>query len=359
MTLLSKPPMPSIRTPASPRMRPAPSGLFASASHPRSPTVLVVQPDRTARTVALLALQRTGYRGVGVARGDEGLFMLLERHFDAILIAADASGIGCADFLSRVRAIPTLRNTPALVLVHPGAAEGATPEADAVLSLPLGSAVLDRTLKATLARRLANRDREAGPGDTLSVGPALGRGLPPLGSAALVIRAWPGAGNEPDPTPSSALPERRVATQLGLQVECIYRHGGHVERLVEGLVFAVFEGPAGVFDAGNCATAILALSSGVTDSSPQRQRVALGLSCCAPRDGNVSTPAEREAVLADAFSEALANCESARPLQIIAPRTLERVLGAHAGVRYVSTPTDTRVSGSRNRVGRSRINHAA
>lgn len=318
--------------------------------------MLVVQPDRTARTVALLALQRTGYRGVGVARGDEALFMLLERPIDAILIAAETSGIGCADFIGRVRAIPALESTPVLALVHPGAAGGAIPEADTFLTLPLGAALLDRTLKSALARRRGNREREVGGSDGLSGGAALSRGLPPLGSAALVIRAWSGAASRAEPV----LPERRVATQLGLQVECIYRHGGHVERLMEGLVFAVFEGPAGVFDAGNCATAILALSGGANDSTSQGQRVALGLACCAPREAEVGAPADREAVLAEAFAEASAHSESARPLQIIAPHTLEGVLGAHACVRYVSTPTDVRgVTGTRNRAGRSRINHAA
>lgn len=300
----------------------------------RAPTVLVVQPDRTIRTVALSALQASGYRGVGVARGDEALFMLLERRFDAILLGAALPGIEARDFCSRLRSIQSHTNTPVIYLLHPNeqqqmdglfAAGG-----DDFLTLPLSPALLKTRLAGRLSRGAAQKRASVDPGEFSRSSTA--DELSP-GAGVMVLRSWA------PPTPGldaagPALGSRGGASQLGLQVECIYRHGGRVERLADGVVYALFDGPTGIFDAGQCSKAILSIGAGLGGTLHERPRVALGIVACRGTLAIEEAGAGREAMLENAFAAALEHCKTARAMQVMVSPELHAALGGLAHVRY-------------------------
>jgi len=317
------------------------SGLLGVASPPRAPTVLVVQPDRTIRTVAIAALQASGYRGVGVARGDEALFMLLERRFDAVLLGAELPGIAARELCVRLRAIESHVTTPVLYLLHPNeqvqmegffAAGG-----DDFLTLPLSPQLLKTRLAGRLHRGAAQKRRTGEDGEPLKV-PASGEPSP--GAAVMVVRSWMQPHASGLHVPSSGLGARGVATQLGLQVECIYRHGGKVERLSEGVVYALFDGPTGIFDAGQCSNAILAIGAGPGSNSEEPPRVALGIVGCGAGAGGGDSATGRASLLEGAFAAALEHCKTARAMQVMVSPELHGALGGLAHVRYARSSAE-------------------
>lgn len=320
--------------PAIPRRPSAVCAPLAMVQTPRAPTVLVVQPDRTIRTVAISALNSNGYRGVGVARGDEALFMLLERRFDAVLLSAELPGIGARELCLRLRAIDSHANTPVLYLLHPSeqvqmegffAAGG-----DDFLTLPLSAQLLKTRLSGRLHRgaahqRVAGEYGDAPKAEALdSLGP---------GAGVMVVRSWVQHAAGLDAT-ASVLGARNVATQLGLQVECIYRHGGRVERLSDGVVYALFEGPTGIFDAGQCSNAILKIGAGMINNQEGRPRVALGIVGCGAAAASGDSGAGRESLLNAAFAAALQHCMTAGAMQVMVASELHSTLGGLTHLRY-------------------------
>ena len=332
MTINRPHPSPVVTSATLPRSLQAPSRLGANQPS-RAPNVLVVQPDRTIRTVAISALQTGGYRGIGVARGDEALFMLLERHFDAVLLGVQLPGIAARELCLRLRAMDSHATTPVLYLLHPNeqpqmeglfAAGG-----DDFLTLPLSAELLRTRLAGRLQRGAAQKRISHEQGELAWTA---GREEPGVGAGVMVVRSWVPRALGMDSS-VSGLGSRSVASQLGLQVECIYRHGGRVERLTDGMVFALFDGPTGIFDAGQCSESILALGAGLSSNPEERPGVALGIVGFSASPGE-GADGSRESLLDAAFAAALDHCRSARAMQVVVPPELQNILGGLAHVRY-------------------------
>lgn len=261
--------------------------------------------------------------------------MLLERRFDAVLLGAELAGIGARELCLRLRAVDSHADTPVLYLLHPSeqvqmdgffAAGG-----DDFLTLPLSPQLLKTRLSGRLHRGAVNK-RLAGEHEESSKAAALD--VPGPGAGVMVVRSWVQHASGPDAS-APALGARSVATQLGLQVECIYRHGGRVERLADGVVYALFDGPTGIFDAGQCSNAILTIGAGMTSNQEERPRVALGIVGCGSNEASgCDSGAGRAALLDAAFAAALEHCMTARAMQVMVPPELHSALGELSHVRY-------------------------
>ena len=213
-------------------------------------TVLVVDPDRTARTVIVNLLRPEGYRVLEAERADKALFLALEKSIDAFLLAQQPAGLDAADFCSRIRAMARYRHVPILSILMPfdekAVVEAFAAGADDFLTRPVNGQNLRTRLAGRLQRAQATPSlADARPGLASYLVPRV-RQLHDLGArdpdapseaheaCVLAVRlTLPGA-----PTEAAF---RTLARYLGIQVECVYRHGGYVARLEGDGLRAVFE----------------------------------------------------------------------------------------------------------------------
>lgn len=322
---------------------------FAAETSPGSGqgrTVLVVDADRTARTVIANLLRPEGYRVLEAERADKALFLALEKSVDAFLIAQTLPGLAAADFCGRIRALARYRRVPIISILMPfdeaAVSAAFAAGADDFLTRPVNAEALRTRLAGRLQRAeaappaksertglatfLTPRLRHLEQGDSTSTGES-----PKAGEVCvLAVRlSFPGASGE------SAL--RLVARSLGVEVDSVYRHGGYVARLEADGLRAVFESP----DRLECALACLQelqrrlLASRSAGAGGDLQWQA---SLC---EGRLFSPGATDgpSPSGDPLEAAAALCDQADRMEILLPQALHARLGsAAAGLATRAAP---------------------
>jgi DNA-binding response OmpR family regulator len=309
-------------------------------------TVLVVDPDRTARTVIVNLLRPEGYRVLEAERADKALFLALEKSVDAFLLAQTPSGLAAADFCRRIRALARYRQAPIISILMPfdeaAVSAAFAAGADDFLTRPVNA----QTLRTRLAGRLQRaQDTPAAKSELTGLASFLTPRLryPDEGGSrgagqsqdtgevcVLAVRlSLPGASGE------SAL--RLVARSLGAQVDSVYRHGGYIARLEADGLRAVFESP----DRLECAVAclqelrrrLLASRSAGSEGDLQWQ--------ASLSEGPLCSPAATDdrAAPGDPLDAAAKLCDQAHSMEILIPQALHARLGpAAAGLVTRAVP---------------------
>lgn len=306
-------------------------------------TVLVVDPDRTARTVIVNLLRPEGYRVLEAERADKALFLALEKSIDAFLLAQYPAGLAAADFCSRIRAMARYRHVPILSILMPfdekAAGEAFAAGADDFLTRPVNGQNLRTRLAGRLQRAQATPPMaDVRPGLASYLVPRVrqlhdtGAAEPDAQSAAreacvLAVRlTLPGA--------SAEAAFRTLARYLGMQVDCVYRHGGYVARLEGDGLRAVFESSERI---GQAAACLQELRTQVADGEGAARQgdPQLRASLC---EGLLS-PSSSDELL----EMAAALCAEARPMELVVPGgLLAQLESARAGlmVRAIHSPSE-------------------
>jgi two-component system chemotaxis sensor kinase CheA len=109
-----------------------PAGLVEAANqgHRRPPQrdtpgapVLVIDDSLTTRMVEQSILESAGYQVELATSGEEALEMALARHYSLFLVDVEMPGMDGFEFVSRTRADPALRDTPAILVTSRASAE--------------------------------------------------------------------------------------------------------------------------------------------------------------------------------------------------------------------------------------------
>jgi adenylate cyclase len=235
-------------------------------------TVVVTDDERTVRMLLGRILEQAGYHVEQAERGEQCLFLALERDVDAFLIDIRMPGLDGIELCRRIRAMERYRLAPIMFitsveneeLLADGFAAGAT---DLVLK-PVNAAVLQARLRAHLervryfdemenARNYLKRyistrtQRIAEAYSVTGVLPA-----PQRRRVCVMFSDVRGFTMLSRSMPMEELFDL-LSGLLGIQVDIVHLHGGYIDKFGGDGMMAVFDGENMAADACRCALRIM------------------------------------------------------------------------------------------------------
>jgi DNA-binding response OmpR family regulator len=235
-------------------------------------TVLLAEQDEAARTLLEEILQEQGFKVILADGAERCLFLALQRDIDAFLVSVDLPGGDAAQLCTRLRRIARYNLTPIILTATPATSssllEAFDAGADDFLEKPINPVIATARLRGHLQRMTYLREME-------SVRANLNRYVSTRTQQVVEDHAATGALLEPEERVVSVLFSdvrgfttlsremtpgalfRMLSRHLAMQVDCVYRHGGYVDKFGGDGIMAVFDTPDGVLDACQCALEIM------------------------------------------------------------------------------------------------------
>jgi adenylate cyclase len=316
-------------------------------------TVLITDDDRTVRSVLSKMLQTDGYRVVEAERGEKCLFLSMERLIDAFLIDLNLPGLDGAELCRRIRAIERYRFTPIICITASDeeVAVGRAFEAgaDDFITKPINP----HTLKARLGGRLQKteylREMER---VRASLGCYLSRrtqtmveaysmtGLVPTAEEQEVcvlvsdVRGFTQLSQNVEPNTLFNM----LSTQLGMQVDCVYRHGGFIDKFAGDGIMAIFDSERRDVEACECALEIMQITRSKTVVDTARV-LALGVGIHSGKAliGNIGSDKHFDySVIGETVNLAARLGGSAEPMSIVVSEEVRRAVPNDAGLIFTA-----------------------
>ncbi len=325
--------------------------LHATVRTPRrSPgyekTVLITDDDRTVRTVLTRMLQADGYRVVEAERGEKCLFLSMEKPIDAFLIDLNLPGLDGTELCRRIRAFDRYRFTPIICITaveeELAVARAFEAGADDFITKPINP----HTLKVRLGGRLqktatlreqervrANLSRYVSHRTQTLVEAYSITGLLPTPEAQEVcvlfsdVRGFTQLSEDIEPNTLF----NTLSTQLGMQVDCIYRHGGYLDKFASDGIMAIFDSDERVVEACECALEIMQItrSKSLFDSTRALQ-LGIGIHSGMALIGNIGSDQHLDySVIGETVNLAARLCGCAGPMSIVVSEEVRREAFKH------------------------------
>ena len=249
-----------------------PSDLNASIE---GRTVLIVDDDRVTRSVLEKMLAEDGYKVEQADHGEKCLFLSLQKSIDAFLIDLRMPGMNGVELCRRLRSMERYRLTPIIIVTasdDPAQfSAGFEAGADDYIVKPVRSATLKARLKGHLqkmdyfhemerVRENLNRYISTRTQSMVEAYSVTGSLPPPEQVDVCVVftdvRGYTALSQELEPTTLF----HRLSRHLGMQVDCVYRHGGYIDKFGGDGIMAVFDSPDRASKACHCALEIIGLT---------------------------------------------------------------------------------------------------
>ena len=249
-----------------------PSDLNASIE---GRTVLIVDDDRITRNVLEKMLLDDGYKVEQADHGEKCLFLSLQKRIDAFLLDVRMPGMSGVEVCRRLRSMERYRLTPIIIVT---AADDSTQirevfeaGADDYIVKPVKSVTLKARLKGHLqkmdyflemerVRENLNRyisTRTQSMVEAYSVTGSLP--TPEQVDVCVMftdVRGYTALSQTLEPTTLFY----KLSRHLGMQVDCVYRHGGYIDKFGGDGIMAVFDSPDRASKACHCALEIIGLT---------------------------------------------------------------------------------------------------
>ncbi len=326
-------------------------------------TVLITDDDRTVRSVLSKILQTDGYRVVEAERGEKCLFLSMERQIDAFLIDLNLPGLDGPELCKRIRAIERYRFTPIICITASDeeVAVGRAFEAgaDDFITKPINP----HTLKARLGGRLQKteylREMErvrANLGHYLSrrtqimVEAYSSTGLVPTAEEQEVcvlvsdVRGFEELSQNVEPNTLFNI----LSTQLGMQVDCVYRYGGFIDKFAGDGIVAIFDSERRVVEACECALEIMQITRSKAADSARMLALGVGIHSGKALIGNIGSDKHFDySVIGETVNLAARLGSCAEPMSIAASEEVRRAVSNEAGLIFTA-PCLMTISGLKN-----------
>ncbi|MGD9600390.1 MAG: response regulator [Gammaproteobacteria bacterium] len=315
-------------------------------------TVLVTDDDRTVRTVLARMLHADGYRVLEAEQGEKCLHLCSERQVDAFLIDLNLPGMDGTELCRRIRANDRYRVTPIICITVVDEELAATRAFEAGADDFITKPISPHTLKARLGGRLlksaALRERDHGRTDLrpefsqrtrrmLDAYAATGSFPAPEAQDVCILVSRVCAPADPHAGIAPGALFDMLATQLALQVECVYRHGGYVERCAGDGVTAVFDSPRRILEASACGIEILEVTRRKLEAGSAMLPVCAGVHCGEVLVGNLGTVTHPDfSVVGDVVNVAARLCDQAEPLSMLASEEVRRAVAGRASLVFTA-----------------------
>ncbi|MGH8595563.1 MAG: response regulator, partial [Gammaproteobacteria bacterium] len=315
-------------------------------------TVLVTDDDRTVRTVIARMLRADGYRVVEAEQGEKCLLVSMEKHIDAFLVDLHLPGFDGVELCKRIRAIDRYRFTPiiCITVVDEELAVGRAFEAgaDDFITKPVNP----RTLRARLGGRIQKTEYLR---ETERVRANFSRYISRRAQA--MIEAYSATGLLPTPetqdvcvlfsdvrgyTQQSQILEPNrlfdlLSTHLGMQVDCVHRYGGSIDKFAGDGIMAIFDSDDRTRAACQCALEIMEITRSKAHGDARVIQLGVGIHRGRALIGNIGSDSHLAySVIGETVNLAARLCGWAEPMSIVVSEEVRRTAAGHSGFVFVA-----------------------
>jgi len=314
-------------------------------------TVLLAQQDESVCSLLEEILLDQGFTALRADNADRCLFLALQRNIDAFLLDLELPGGDPVGLCAHLRGMDRYKQTPIIFT----AASASAPEllkaleagADDFLDKPINTIVATARLKGHLQRMAYLREMEC-------VQANLNRYVSTRTQQVVRDHATTGVLLEPreqtvcvlfsdvrgfttlsqEMAPNALF--RMLSRHLAMQVDCVYRCGGYVDKFGGDGIMAIFDGPDGATQACRCALEIMASTRhGRSHDGPPTLPLGIGLNAGSVLIGNIGSEEHLDySAIGDTVNLAARLCGSARPMSIIVSETVVAGARADAALKF-------------------------
>ncbi len=296
-------------------------------------TVMLVGRGSTKLDRLEQSLSSENYQVISVADAEQCLSMVKERHVDAFLIAWNVADARAGELCRGLRRMDGHKPTPILLLVaEPDSCEQQLLNADAddIITEPIHEVALKMRLRShfkrvtsvaamklerknlerylsTRAQRMAERFTTTGE-------------LPPPEDVEVCVmftdvRDFTALSQELNPGTLFHTLNRH----LGRQVDCVYKHGGYIDKFGGDGIMAIFDMPERAVQACRCALEIMASSLCAEDEqASSRFRLGIGIHMGHALIGNIGSADHLDySAIGETVNLAARLCGVAEPMSIV------------------------------------------
>ncbi len=316
-------------------------------------TVLVVDDDRLTRTVIERILLADGYRVEQADHGQKCLFLSLQRDIDAFLLDLSMPGMNGVEVCRRLRAMERYRLTPIIIVTandDPARLrEVFDAGADDYIIKPVGTVTLQARLKGHLQkmdffhemkRIRENLNRYISTRTQSMVEAYSVTGVLPAPEEVEVcvvftdVRGFTALSQELEAT----ILFHKLSRHLGMQVDCVYRHGGYIDKFGGDGLMAVFDSPDRARRACHCALEILGLTRmDQAGANAPRMEVGIGVHMGPVLIGNIGSEDHLDySAIGTTVNLAARLCGCAGPMSIVVSDRVVEAAREDAGLGFTA-----------------------
>jgi adenylate cyclase len=294
----------------------------------------MVGQDEPTGTLLDEIVREQGFKPLQAENADRCLFLALQKNIDAFLVDTELSGADPDQLCARLRSIDRYKLSPIILT-----AETSTPldllsafeaGADDFLEKPLNRVIATARLRGHLQRMTYLREAEwvrtnlnryvsTRTRKVVEEHAVTGTLAEPEERVVCVlfsdVRGFTALSREMAPTALF----RMLSRHLAMQVDCVYRHGGYVDKFGGDGIMAIFDGPEGVTEACRCALRIMETTRhGRSHDGPPVLPLGIGLNVGPVLIGNIGSEDHLDySVIGETVNLAARLCGAAPPMSIV------------------------------------------
>ena len=329
-------------------------------------TVIIADDDRTIRNVLSRVLEISGYETITADSGEACLELAREHNVGAFLVDVYMPGIDGLTVCRSLRNDVRYRYVPILLMTAGGEAK----HVDAAFESGADDFIVKPVNPTTLSARLRGQIERY---DTLIEMEKLRENLNRYISRRTqkMVSEYTSTGVLPAPEESEVCvmfsdvrdftqiseavdPQQLFATlsdNLGMQVDCVARHGGYIDKFAGDGIMAVFDQEDGSQSACRCALEILRLTEEASDYQPEAMlKIGIGIHTGTALIGNVGSELHLDySVIGKTVNLSARLCGSAAPMTAVVSADVVRRCGDVSALRF-NARTEIAVRGVREPV---------
>ena len=329
-------------------------------------TILVADDDRTVRAVLTRILEADGFKVMQAERGEKCLFLSMEKSIDGFLVDLNMPGLDGVELCRRLRALERHKLTP--IICVPGNDDDASVSrafaagADDFIAKPVNPTTLRARLSGHLQkmdymkemeRVRKNLHRYISRRTQTMVEAYSITGVLPVPEQQDVcvlfsdVRGFTQLSQELEPTTLFNI----LSHHLGMQVDCVYRHGGYIDKFAGDGIMAVFDSDDRVAEACRCALEIMEITQSKSMGRNERMLgLGIGIHTGTALVGNIGSDKHLDySVIGETVNLAARLCGCAEPLSIVVSDKIVAAAEMEADL-FFTAPCAVKVRGLREPV---------
>jgi class 3 adenylate cyclase len=326
-------------------------------------------------TVLEEILGEQDFKAVRAENAERCLFQALQKDIDAFLVDVESPGVDAEELCARLRRIERYTLTPIILTADssssPHLLTAFDAGADDFLEKPINRVIASARLRGHLQRMsylremewvqtnlnryLSTRTRQVAEDHAIT-----GTLAEPEERVVCVlfsdVRGFTALAREMAP---SAL-FRMLSRHLAMQVDCVYRCGGYVDKFGGDGIMAIFDGPEGVMQACRCALEIMETTRhGRSHDGPPILPLGIGVNVGPVLIGNVGSEDHLDySAIGETVNLAARLCGSAPPMSIVVSEAVVDAARADTTLKFVD-PRPINVRGIREPISVSSLERGA
>ena len=321
-------------------------------------TVLLAERDEATGAILQSTIEEQGFKALLADSVERCIFLALQKNFDAFVLDLELPGGDPVGLCTRLRGIGRYRHTPIIFTTNssesPALLGALEAGADDYLDRPINPVVASARLRGHLHRMTYLREMEgirANLNRYISTRTqqvvedyvVAGKLLEPEERLVCVlfsdVRGFTALSREMSP---SAL-FRMLSRHLAMQVDCVYRRGGYVDKFGGDGIMAIFDGKDGVIDACHCALEIMDTTRHTRGrDGPATLPLGIGLNSGPVLIGNIGSEEHLDySAIGETVNLAARLCGSAQPMSIVVSETVVAVARGDSRLNFLDHQTVT------------------